>query len=135
MLFRSDDTRSGMFYFGHQLGLDYLYHYANVAELDGDGQPTEIPQTTLLSKEQSFSYSLLAGTRLMKDADLMQPRAAKDKVGRGLTFDLFLGVGIGYRVVNPQYEPEPLHDSVMNQIDQSRLHVPFYVGTTIGYVF
>jgi antitoxin component YwqK of YwqJK toxin-antitoxin module len=133
--FYHNDTRSGMFYFGHQLGLDYLYHYANVAELDSDGQPTEMPQTTLLAKEQLFSYSLLAGTRLMKDADLIQPRTAKDKAGRGLTFDLFLGVGIGYRIINPQYESKPLHDSVMNRIDQSHFHVPFYLGTTIGYVF
>lgn len=133
--FYHNDTRSGMFYFGHQIGLDYLYKYANVANLDPDGLPTEIPQTTLLAKEQSFSYALLLGTRLMKDPDLIQPRASKDRTGRGLTFDLFLGVGVGYRLVNPQYQSQPSYDAIIGKMDQSRFHLPFYLGTTIGYVF
>ncbi|MEM8966907.1 MAG: membrane-binding protein [Bacteroidota bacterium] len=133
--FYHNDTRSGMFYFGHQLGLDYLYHYANIAELDTEGQPIDRPQTTLLAKEQSISYSLLLGTRLMKDPDLIQPRTPKDKAGRGLTFDLYVGLGIAYRIMNSQYQPQPLYDDVMSQINQSRFHIPFYVGTTIGYVF
>jgi len=133
--FYHNDTRSGMFYFGHQLGLDYLYHYANAAELDVEGQPLSSPETTLLAKEQSFSYSLLLGTRLMKDPDLIQPRTPKDKSGRGLTFDLYVGLGVAYRLMNSQYEPQPLYDGIMDQINQPRFHIPFYVGTTIGYVF
>ena len=133
--FYHNDTRSGMFYFGHQLGLDYLYHYANAAELDPEGQPINNPQTVLLAKEQSVSYSLLLGTRLMKDPDLIQPRTPKDKSSRGLSFDLYVGLGAGYRIMNPQYASQPLYDGLMDQIDQSRFLVPFYVGTTIGYVF
>ena len=133
--FYHNDTRSGMFYFGHQLGLDYLYHYANVAEVDGNGVAVQSPQTAFLAKEQSLSYSLLVGTRLMKDPDLIQPRTAKDRTGQGLTFDLFLGIGVGYRLMHQQFEFNTLYYDAMKHLDQSRFHIPFYVGTTIGYAF
>ncbi|MEQ9441208.1 MAG: hypothetical protein RIG62_19350 [Cyclobacteriaceae bacterium] len=133
--FYHNDTRSGMFYFGHQLGMDYLYHYANVHELDANGLALPNTQTALLAKEQSISYALLIGTRLMKDPDLIQPRTNKDKPGQGLTFDLFVGVGVGYRILHQQYEYNVQYNDAMKQVDQSTFHIPFYLGTTIGYVF
>ncbi len=132
--FYHPDSRIGMFYFGHQIGLDYLYHYANVAAATPPGGPPHQPETDLLSKEQRLSYSLLLGTRLIKDSDLANARIVRDRHARGLTFDLFGGIGIGYRLLHEQYEPGSLEEEIIGK-DKNKAFIPFYFGATVGYAF
>ena len=132
--FYHPDARIGMFYFGHQVGLDYLYHYANVAAATPPGGPPHQPETSLLSKEQRLSYSLLLGTRLIKDSDLVNARIVRDRHAQGLTFDLFGGIGIGYRLLHKRYEHGSLGEQIVGK-NENQAFVPFYFGATVGYAF
>ncbi len=132
--FYHPDSRVGMFYFGHQLGFDYLYHYANVAPAMPPGGPPHDPQTRLLAKEQRLSYSLLVGTRLIKDGDLANARIVRDRHARGLTFDLFGGIGVGYRLPHPRYEEQSQEANIIDK-ELKGPFVPFYFGATVGYAF
>ena len=132
--FYHPDSRVGMFYFGHQLGFDYLYHYANVAAPTPPGGPPHVPQTRLLAKEQRLSYALLVGTRLIKDGDLVNTRIVRDRHARGLTFDLFGGIGVGYRLPHARYEQGSQEASIIDK-ELRGTFVPFYFGATVGYAF
>ena len=132
--FYHPDSRAGMFYFGHQFGVDYLYHYANVAAATPPGGPPHQPETALLAKEQRLSYSWLLGTRLIKNGDLVNTRIVRDRHARGLTFDLYGGIGLGYRLRHNRYEPGSLQEEIAEQ-DFRKPFVPFYFGATVGYAF
>ena len=132
--FYHPDSRVGMFYFGHQLGIDYLHHYANVAEDTPPGGVAPPTETSLLLKEQRLSYSLLLGTRLIKDSDVANARIVRDRHARGLTFDLFGGIGVGYRLLHEQYDQGAIGEGIIEK-KQSKAFVPFYVGATVGYAF
>lgn len=132
--FYHPDSRAGMFYFGHQLGFDYLHHYANVAATTPPGGPPHEPQTRLLATEQRLSYALLLGTRLIKDGDLVNTRIVRDRHARGLTFDLFGGVGVGYRLLHERYEGGSPEANIIDR-ELNRPFIPFYFGATVGYAF
>jgi antitoxin component YwqK of YwqJK toxin-antitoxin module len=132
--FYHPDSRVGMFYFGHQLGFDYLWHYANVAAATPPGGLPPAPQARLLAKEQRLSYSLLLGTRLIKDGDLVNSRIVRDRHARGLTFDLFGGIGVGYRLPHARYASGSLEANIIEE-ELNRPFVPFYFGATVGYAF
>ena len=132
--FYHPDSRAGMFYFGHQVGLDYLYHHANLAAATSPGGPLHLPQTELLAKEQRLSYALLIGTRLIKDADMANARIVRDRHARGLTFDLFGGLGIGYRLLHSRNEAGSLGAKIIEK-EKNKTFIPFYFGATVGYAF
>lgn len=129
--FYHPDTHSGIFYFGHRLGFDYIYHNTNVAT-NGQGSTTDL---RTLATEQNISYSLIIGTRLMKDADMINTRITKENQANGLTFDLSAGLGIGYRFFQKDFSDNPQFDYMLSDISQSKVLFPFYLGATIGYVF
>ncbi len=129
--FYHPDTRSGIFYFGHRLGFEYLYHSANIESNGG----TAAPEPRLVAREQQLSYSLLIGTRLMKDADMINTRITKESQSNGLTFDLSAGLGIGYRFFQKEYSANPQFDYMLKDVSQSRVVFPLFLGATIGYVF
>ena len=85
-------------------------------------------------KEQRLSYSWLLGTRLIKNGDLTNTRIVRDRHARGLTFDLFGGVGVGYRLQHARYEPGSLEEDIVEK-DQNKAFIPFYFGATVGYAF
>ncbi len=128
------DTRSGIFYFGHGLGLEHLEHHANLAEVDALSGALSVPVNTVVAEEQQVSYVLLGGTRLMKDADLINTRVSKATPSPGLTFDVFGGVGIGYRFLSKSYTADR-YDHLLGKASRKGLFLPLQVGATIGYVF
>ena len=129
--FYHPDTRSGMFYFGHRLGFDYIYHNTNV-ELNGSNNDIN---SRVVAREQNVSYALLVGTRLMKDADVINSRLTKENQASGLTFDLSAGLGIGYRFFHKEYSSNPDFDYMLKEVNKSRVLFPFFLGATVGYVF
>ena len=129
--FYHPDTRSGIFYFGHRLGFDYIYHNTNIA---ANGPGSDINRR-VIATEQHVSYSLLIGTRLMKDADMINTRITKENQANGLTFDLSAGLGIGYRFFQKDYTANPQFDYLLRDVSRSRVLFPLYLGATIGYVF
>ena len=133
--FYHEDTRSGMFYFGHRLGFDYINHDARIAEVNVvDGTLLTPPVTKVLASEQRASYSVLLGTRLMKDTDIINTRITKDAPSPGLTFDLFGGIGIGYRFFD-QYFTENKYQEILKDIPKSKVYFPIEFGATVGYAF
>ncbi|MFP4291358.1 MAG: toxin-antitoxin system YwqK family antitoxin [Cyclobacteriaceae bacterium] len=126
--FYHPDTRSGMFYFGHRLGFDYLYHNTNL-------NFTNERVREIVAKEQKISYVLLLGTRLIRDADMINTRITRDQRSSGLTFDLSAGLGIGYRFFQKAYEDNPQFDRMLNELQRSRVIFPIYLGATVGYAF
>lgn len=129
--FYHTDTRSGMFYFGHQIGFDYVRHVARVSVQDGLMSTTA---RRLLAEEQRVSYAIIGGTRLMKDADIINTRVAKDVRSRGLTFDLFGGIGIGYRLFHKNYTGHQ-YDHMLGNKKRNSVYFPWRIGATVGYVF
>lgn len=130
--FYHTDTRSGMFYFGHRLGFDHVNHHANV--VDTNSIDISWPVNQIIAREQRVSYSIIGGTRLMKDSDIINTRITKDISSHGLTFDLFAGVGIGYRFFSKNYA-EGKYDQIIKKVPQSRICFPLQIGATVGYVF
>lgn len=128
--FYHPDTRSGILYFGHRLGFDYLYHMANIE----DASLPE-PDVQLIAKEQKATYSLIVGTRLMKDAEVINTRLNKERRSHSLTFDLSAGLGIGYRFFNKDYHDNGKFDEMLKEVRQAKVLFPIYLGATIGYVF
>ncbi len=129
--FYHTDTRSGMFYFGHSIGFDYINHVAKVSMQDG--QMTSMARKILV-REKRISYGVMGGTRLMKDADIINTRVAKDVRSRGLTFDLFGGVGVGYRFGHKSYTGDQ-YDHILGSKKRNSLFFPWQIGATVGYVF
>jgi len=129
--FYHPDTRSGTFYFGHRLGFDYIYHSTNL-ESNGPGSGTD---PHMLATEQNVNYSLLIGTRLMKDADMINTRITKENQASGLTFDLSAGLGISYRFFQKEYTANPHFDYLLRDVSQPRVLFPLQLGATIGYIF
>lgn len=132
--FYHTDTRSGMFYFGHRFGFDHVNHHANVADIDSTRTLLYLPIDKVIAREQRFSYSVIAGTRLMKDSDVINTRITKDIRSPGLTFDLFAGVGIGYRLFNKNYT-QGKYDQMIKKTPQTKIYFPLQFGATVGYVF
>lgn len=128
--FYHPDTRSGILYFGHRLGFDYLYHMANIE----DNSLTE-PEPRIVAREQKLTYMLLVGTRLMKDADIINTRLTKEKNTHSLTFDLSIGLGVGYRFFHKTYDHDATFDDMLKDVSQTKVLFPVYLGATIGYVF
>lgn len=133
--FYHTDTRSGMFYFGHRLGFDDLNHYANVAEVHAaSGSLISKPVSKIIAEEQRISYTMVGGTRLMKDSDVINTRVSRETDSPGLTFDLFAGFGVGYRFFRKS-STEENYNSILKKVPQSRLLFPLQLGATVGYVF
>jgi len=128
--FYHPDTHSGLWYFGHRVGFDYLSHLSNVE----NGSTTDLSEE-LIAKEQKLSYTLLLGTRLMKDAEAINTRLTKEKRSHSLTFDLSMGLGIGYRFFQKDYHNNAKFDELIEDISQTKVIFPIYLGATVGYVF
>lgn len=128
--FYHPDTRSGILYFGHRLGFDYLYHMANIED-----SSIPDPEPQIIASEKKVTYMMLLGTRLMKDADIINTRLTKEKHAHSLTFDLSLGLGIGYRFFNKAYDDNAKFEFMLKDVNQSKVVFPIYLGATVGYVF
>lgn len=128
--FYHPDTPSGIFYYGHRLGFDYLFHQTNT-ETSG---PVQYDSRTI-ANSQTINYSLLIGTRLMKDADMINSRLTKENQAGGLTIDLSAGVGVGYSFFQRSYQDNPQFDLMLEGVNQSRVTFPLYLGVAVGYAF
>ncbi len=119
--FYQPDEELGMFYFGHEIRFTDLDHRAYVTNNAGPGPAF---RQTIQADETRYEYSLLVGNRWMQDPG-----------SRGITFDIFGGVGIGYRRYRPQWENNPGWDKLFKDVRKSHISVPIRLGFTLGYAF
>ena len=115
--FYNQDRASGMFYFGHELGYQYINNRVNVEDANDPERVVNIG-----SKESRYHYGILVGTRLMR-----YPGDA------GFGMDIFAGIGIGRRVYEKGYS-ESSYDPYFQELNQSSTYVPIIVGITFGYL-
>lgn len=107
----------GMPYFGHQIRFVKEDHFVN------DDSLTQVPKL-LNADEQRIEYTLMTGVRYNTE-----PRAP------GVTFEMYLGIGVGFRYLTIPYKEGSLYASHFQTLDQDKLFVPVRVGFNLGYVF
>jgi len=117
--FYSEDQRYGMLYFGQQIGYDYLSHNVNVLSQQ---LPLLDEVNTISSTEKRWHYALIVGNRWIKNPSKS-----------GLTFDGYIGIGVGRRKYEAEYT-DPSFDVLFNSVKKSNPYFPFVFGLSIGYL-
>lgn len=118
--FYQPDQEIGMFYFGHEIRFTNLTHAAKY--VDSTASANDMIKRPYIN-EYLAEYSILLGNRIMGDAKR-----------KGLTADLFLGVGIGYRICNNSWLGEnKIYDQLLNSKSQSPVSIPIRFGVMLGY--
>jgi len=115
--FYQPDQDKGMYYFGHEIRYSNVNH--KVVYIDSVTANHEMKK--IGASEQLYEYSILIGNRLMRDAH-----------SYGYTFDIFVGVGIGYRSVKRHYDDRIL-DKKFDRLNFSNVSVPVRIGVHFGY--
>lgn len=117
--FYQPDREHGMYYFGHEFRYSMLDHRMNYA----DSSIASVPVKHLQVNEQLYEYSIIVGNRMMRDAH-----------SSGYTFDIFAGIGIGYRVLSRNYNGTGF-DKLFNHLHRGKISVPVRIGINFGYAF
>ncbi len=123
------DNGLGMFYFANELRYTSLNHYFNALD------STLLPINTLFkvqANETLLEYSFIGGNRWMR---LFGERWQKGRGQTGITVDVFLGIGVGYRRFQKKYNENPAYDKIFDDLRQSNFSVSPRFGVNIGYVF
>jgi antitoxin component YwqK of YwqJK toxin-antitoxin module len=117
--FYQKDQDKGMYYFGHELRYTDLNHHVVFID-SSQGTKTNVQ---LSASEKRYEYSILIGNRLMGDSHR-----------KGYSFDVFIGIGLGYRMVNRGYSNRKDLDNKFDQLKFQKLSLPLRAGLHVGYV-
>lgn len=109
--------KTGMWYFGHQVQLTNLSHFANV---DMVFPISQVARVIANASEQKAEYGLFVGLRLMEKND-----------GNGFTIDTFAGYNFGYR----SFTVDPIYADIFKNVNQSSFSQSFNFGINFGYSF
>ncbi|HEY8402565.1 MAG TPA: hypothetical protein VIK89_14955, partial [Cytophagaceae bacterium] len=119
--FYQKDRDQGMLYFGHELRFTSLHHAVRLAD---NSTPRQYLQT--VTKDAAMlEYTFVVGDRLMKDAQ--RP---------GITVDIYMGLGLGYRYVSNSWGSGENYNKFfkLRRGLNSGITVPIRIGVTLGYV-
>lgn len=115
--FYHNDTKLGMFYFGHQLSGGYLQHQVNIL----DSLSFATPEKRRINAEEfRFAYGLFIGDRWMQRTG-----------DSGLTFDLNIGVAVGRRIFTKGDENQ--YHYLFDDLNQDKFYLPVILTLNIGY--
>lgn len=115
--FYHTDTELGMFYFGHQLTGAYLQHQSSILDSISSVVPNKV---RLIADEVRIAYGLFIGDRWM------------ERVGdSGLTFDFNIGVAVGRRIFDKNYDLQ--YDYLFDELNQDKFYLPIIFTLNIGY--
>ncbi len=114
--FYNFDTETGMFYFGHELRFTNKDWGSNFYD--------NINFVVLGANEKKYEYSLLMGNRWMPYAG-----------GHGFTFDIFGGIGAGYRTYTEDFPYNPSYELIFERINKHNFVLSPRLGVTLGYAF
>ena len=119
----SRDNAHGMLYWGPSFRVSAINHFVKVQ--DSISGTSEVNTKTLNAQEQTYEFAMLFGNRMM--------RTFKQN---SITFDLYAGVGIGFRNFRKNYDTSnEYYDVLYNNTSQSKLFLPIRLGFSIGYFF
>lgn len=124
--FYQPESGFGMFYFGHEVRLTSLNHYANV--IDSVASPAV--KNRINAKETKFEYALFVGDRWMA---LFGERYKNNSLG--FTIDAYLGFGFGYRLYQEKFPNEPAYREIFSDLNDSKFVISPRIGLNIGFVF
>lgn len=114
--FYHNDSKAGMFYFGHEILTGYLQHKSEVKE--------EINQMTvwssIMSDESRFAYGLFIGDRWMQRTN-----------DSGMTIDFNIGFAMGYR--NFRKKVDPKYYSYFDELNQDKFYLPVIFTLNVGF--
>lgn len=116
----------GMFYFGHEVRVTSLNHFANVL----DSASSQINQIQISTKETRFEYAIFIGDRWMQ---LFGERYKNNSIG--FTIDAFVGFGFGYRLYEKKYPSNPNYDAVFKDLNDSKFVISPRLGLNFGFIF
>jgi uncharacterized protein len=116
--YQTDDAK-GMLYFGHELRFTYKDNFVNI--FNQDIQPTMFPVS---SSEGKVEYSVIIGDRFIRDAG--KP---------GITLDIFVGLGLGYRFYKENFKEADTFSPYFKRVSKSPITFPIRLGFDIGYAF
>jgi len=114
--FYHDDTKLGMFYFGHEILTGYLEHQATV--MDSSQSPAAF--TKIFAKESRLAYGLFIGDRWMKRTG-----------NSGLTIDFNLGIALGRRFFKKAFDQQ--YSNVFDELNQDKFYLPLIFTLNIGF--
>jgi len=117
--FYQEDKQIGMFYFGHELNYVISDHFVNTID------STSFLNTRVSrdADEQRIEYGFFIGDRIIKAPDQ-----------GGFTLDLFLGVAVGYRIYEENFESQPEISNLFEDVNQSQVSTNFRFGVNIGFM-
>ncbi|MFY0608395.1 MAG: membrane-binding protein [Cyclobacteriaceae bacterium] len=115
--FYHQDTKLGMFYFGHQVRGGYSRHSSMVLD---SVSTTSLEEKNIGFNETRIGYGIIIGDRWMQRAG-----------DSGLTFDFNIGIMIGQRNINKSFDPR--FDSVFDELNQEKFYLPLLFTLHIGY--
>ncbi len=116
----------GMFYFGHEVSLTSLKHFANVI----DSTSMNLNKIKIDTKETKFEYAFFIGDRWMR---LFGDRYRNNSLG--FTIDAFIGFGFGYRLYEKKYPNNPVYDEIFEDVNDSKFVISPRVGLNFGFIF
>lgn len=110
----------GMRYFAYELRYKNLDYKGYISDT------TNIIQTNKLlqSNEKTYEITALFGDRLMQHYN-------KD----GFTFDIFLGIGVGYRSYSKTFQDKEDTEDIFQNIRKDKIYIPVRFGFSFGYAF
>ena len=119
----SRDNGHGMLYCGPSIRLSSVNHY--VKAYDSIPYSGEVHLSRLNAQENTYEFAVMFGNRLL--------RTFKQN---SLAFELFVGVGIGYRDFKKNYDQSNKYfDSLYDNTSQNKFFLPVRLGFSIGYFF
>ena len=125
--FYQADENFGMLYFGHEVRYTSLSHLANIQESQSNDVIREIGMD-----ENRVEYSILVGDRWIK---VFGENWMKNASKSGITLDIFMGLGIGWRKSEKNYPENSAHDQIFKDVSTGSITIPFRFGVNLGYVF
>ncbi len=117
--FYQADREMGMLYFGHEVSYTKLKHAVNIEDVNLPNGSFSID-----ANESTYEYAIIIGNRMMKYAGKT-----------GVTLDMHVGIGLGYRVYNENFPAEAGFIALFKDVSKSKLSVPLRLGFNLGYAF
>ncbi|MDB5273416.1 MAG: hypothetical protein JWO58_1783, partial [Chitinophagaceae bacterium] len=109
--FYQKDQDYGMFYFAHELRYTNTVYSSYVT----DTLMAPVQNVHLDLIEKTVEYSVLVGDRLVKDARR-----------KGFTLDVYIGLGIGYRMLERNWSEEnKIYKNAFSSVSTANIKVPF----------
>ena len=118
--FYQPDRDNGMLYLAHEIRYTRMSYFNKIVDTT-----VSIDPVTLSKAENKIEYSVLVGDRIIRDSRK-----------EGFTMDIFIGIGLGYRDINNNWEGHKEYETkYFKDVKDQFYAIPFRFGVNVGYVF